>query len=280
MTEDKSTQIIEKAKSLGASLAGIASVDLVKKSPSYEFHKKIHKGIDGVGPSQGYGEVNEIKWQENAKSALVIAVSHPLDKPELDWFVESGNTPGNWLLQKINQELSPWIEEKYGIKTHPINYWLWEGGIYLKDVAVLSGLGCIGKNNLIITPDLGPRVRFRAMLLEDDLTPTGPIDFDPCDSCEEFCRKVCPQHAFDEVVLSPDATGMSNLPGRDGSFSRPKCAIRSSVDQESSGITISDPIEFWSEKNAIQGREMEGSYQTQKYIIFCRRCEFACPVGA
>jgi epoxyqueuosine reductase len=276
MRQDKSTQIIEKAKSLGASMAGIASVNLGKTSPSHKLHEKIRMGKDDLGSSMSMTDLNEIKWPENAMSVLVIAVSHPLSKPELDWFLESGNTPGNWLLQKINRELSVWIEEKYGIKTHKMPYWIQEGGVYLKDLAALSGLGCIGKNNLLITPELGPRVRFRAMLLEDKLTPTGPIDFDPCEGCEEFCRKVCPLNVFDEVVVSQSETGISSLPGRDGCFSRVKCFIRSGRNVEDSGITVYE--DFWSEMKS-SGRKMEGTYQTQKHIIFCRRCELACTAG-
>jgi epoxyqueuosine reductase len=287
MTEDKSTQIIEKAKSFGASLAGIASVDLVKTSPSYELHEKILKDIDGIGFSMGITEISkektefgstagitdikEIKWPENAKSALVIALSHPLEKPQLDWYLESGFIPGNWYLEEINRKLTAWIEEKYGIKTHHVNYWIGQGGMYLKDSAVLSGLGCIGKNNLLITPEFGPRVRFRSMLLDEELTPTGPIDFNPCDGCEEFCRKLCPQNAFDEIVLSSDKTEMSPLPARNGSFSRPKCSIQSGLDVQGGGFTMGA---------AKPGQKMEGTYQTKKYMIWCRRCELACPVGA
>jgi epoxyqueuosine reductase len=76
------------------------------------------------------------------------------------------------------------------------------GGIFLKDAAVLVGLGCIGRNNLLLTPELGSKVRLLAMLLEAELAPTGPIDFYPCEGCEEFCRKACPQNAFGETVFS------------------------------------------------------------------------------
>ena len=146
---------------------------------------------------------------------------------------------------EIKRKLRVWIEETYGIKTHHVNYWIGEGGMYLKDAAVLSGLGCIGKNNLVITPEFGPRVRFRAMLIDEELTPTGPIDFDPCNGCDEYCHKVCGVDAFSETVISADNTGMSNLPGRNGCFSRVKCYKRSDFDVEASGIAIYE--DFWSE---------------------------------
>ncbi|MBW1856442.1 MAG: epoxyqueuosine reductase [Deltaproteobacteria bacterium] len=277
MTQDIGTQIIEKAKSLGASLAGIASVNEIKKSPSYEFHEKVLTGNGGVGPDQGYTNFYGIKWPENAKSALVIALSHPHDKPELDWFLESRILPGNKILMDINRELAAWIKEKFGIKTHWVNYWIWEGGMYLKDLAVLSGFGRIGKNNLLITPEYGPRVRLRTMLIDEELTPTSPIDFDPCEDCEEFCHNVCPQNAFDNAVISPEKMGMATLPSRGGNYSRAKCAIRSDLNLQESGIKTTEG--FWSENRAVLDEETAGTFQTQKYIMFCRRCEFACPVG-
>jgi len=39
MTSDTGVQIIDKAKEMGASMAGIANVELLKKSPSHEIKK-------------------------------------------------------------------------------------------------------------------------------------------------------------------------------------------------------------------------------------------------
>ena len=119
MTSDRGAQIIEKAKEMGAAIAGIASVEFLKKSPSHEILSKFGTEIDGVHSFEGMIEgFNEIKWPAKAKSALVIAFSHPQDKPELDWTYASGNTPGNRILQRINRELAAWIEETLYIKTH------------------------------------------------------------------------------------------------------------------------------------------------------------------
>ena len=226
MTSDTGAQIIDKAKEMGASMAGIANVELLKKSPSHEIIKKLGMEIDGINPFREICDFDEIKWPAEAGSALVIAVSHPQNQPELDWWIGLKGTIGNSELIRINRELSAWIEETFNIKTHKLPYFIEKGGIYLKDTAVLAGLGCIGKNNILVTPELGPRVRLRALLLEEDLTPTGPIDFDPCDGCEEFCRKACPQNAFEKIVISSAETGLASLPGRSGCFSRSSCLNR------------------------------------------------------
>lgn len=278
MTSDRSAQIIEKAKEMGAAMAGIASVELLRKSPSHQILSKFGTKIEGVHSFEGMIEgFNEIKWPARVKSALVIAFPHPKDKPELDWTHPSGNTPGNQILQRINRELAEWIEGTLHIKTHKMPYWVEKGGIYLKDAAVLGGLGCIGRNNLLITPELGPRVRLRGMLLEAELTPTGPTTFDPCDGCEEFCRKACPQNAFDRIVLSPVETGMYTLPGRDGRFSRARCSIQMDKDVEDSDMAVGQGFLSGLDQSGV---EAEGISQTEGYIKWCRRCELACPAGS
>jgi epoxyqueuosine reductase len=270
MTLDRGAQIIEKAKELGVTMAGIASVELLKKSPSPELIRKIGMEVDEAGSNLGrwQDKFAEIKWPAKARSVLVIAVSHPQDKPELDEWNPGGGSPGNTMLVRINRELSAWIEETLGIKTHKLPYVVQYGGIYLKEAAVLGGLGCIGRNNLVITPEFGSRIRLRAMLLEDELTPTGPIDFDPCKGCEEFCRKACPTNAYEKNVFSSVETGMDSLPGRDGYYNRANCML---------GIIARDLI--------LDGIEdfncdIEEDPQIKEGIEYCRKCEFACPVGS
>ena len=86
MTSDTGAQIIDKAKEMGASMAGIANVEILKKSPSHEIIKKLSMEIDGVNPYREICDFDEIKWPAEARSALVIAVSHPQDTPKLDWW--------------------------------------------------------------------------------------------------------------------------------------------------------------------------------------------------
>ncbi len=270
MTLDRGAQIIEKAKELGATMAGIASVELLKKAPSPELIRKIGMEVDKIRSNLGRwkDKFAEIKWPAKARSALVIALSHPEDKSELDDWNPGGGSPGNNILVRINRELSVWIEETLGIKTHKLPYSIEYGGIFLKEAAVLGGLGCIGRNNLVITPEFGSRIRLRAMLLEDELTPTGPIDFDPCNGCEEFCRKACPTNAYEKNVFSSVETGMDSLPGRDGYYNRANCMF---------GIIARDLI--------LDGIEdfncdIEEESEIQEGIRYCRKCEFACPGGS
>jgi epoxyqueuosine reductase len=256
-------RIVEKAKSLGASLAGVASVDLLKQSPSHQIYPKMEHNA-GVGSRESAQGIRpgEVAWPNDAKSAVVIAVEHNEDRPDLDWWYGKKSPPGNRILIKINQTLSAWIEEIFQITTHKLPYHIEKGGIFLKDSAVVAGMGCIGKNNILVTPEFGPRVRLRALLLDQEIAPTGPTDFDPCDGCDEPCRQACPQRAFDKQIFSPVEMGLGQLPGRSGCFSRPTCNQQMQADIDA----------------AVEDIDPE-SGQMEKIIKYCRRCELACPVG-
>lgn len=246
--------ILAQARALGASLAGIASVERLKTAPSFTMGPKMPPVGDGIGtraarlPGTIQGEAT---WPENARSVLVIALSHPEDQPDMDWWFGPKMPTGNRKLLNIINEMGPWIEDQFQIETVHLPYHVEKGGTYLKDAGVMAGLGCVGKNNLLVTPQFGPRVRLRAMLLSQVLPPTGPIDFDPCVGCGEFCRIHCPQSNFETLYLRAEEYGQEILPGRDGRFSRPGCTVQMAKDEEG------DP----------------------PLIKYCRACELSCPVG-
>jgi len=261
---DITSQIIEKASEFGASLAGIANVEAVKRSPSHLLYGKL-KEDKTVGNIET-GETNpwEIVWPENAKSVIVIAVWHPEKEPELDWWRDgyTGGTHGNRILMSINSKLSEWMEAEKGIASTQLPYHIEHGGIFLKDAAVMAGLGCIGKNNMVVTPQYGPRVRLRAMLTDVVLPGTGPIDFDPCEECGMPCQSVCPQEAFQNKIYLEKQFGLAMLPARTGVYSRNLCNVQIERDDENS------------EKIVVERPDEPG-----KLVKYCRRCELACPVG-
>jgi len=264
--------ILGKAKELGADIAGIAAVESLKRSPSSRFLEAVGAKADGVYWDPGERDLERIDWPSGAQSALVVGVSHPETAPQLDyWSHTKGGTPGNRILMEINRGLSLWIEETFGFQTHRMPYGVTDGGIYLKDAAVFAGLGCIGLNNLLITPDYGSRIRLRALLIDARLPPTGPIAYDPCGSCGEFCRKACPQGAFENQVYVAAGTGLMQLPGRNGDFSRARCKIKMGLDVDASESRPKD--------TTLLPNGKEGKDGMKRQVIYCRQCEIACPVG-
>lgn len=262
-TSNISIQIMNKAISLGASTAGIASVAALKQSPSYEIYEKI-KPYEGVGSYEPSGKAGPgmVEWPPEARSAVVITLAHQENKPQLDWWDGNKGTEGNRILITIGEALAQWVKDTFNINTRHLSYHIEQGGIFIKDAAVMAGLGCMGKNNLVITPEFGPRVRFRALLLDTELGPTDPKTFNPCEECNAPCRQVCPQDALSNTIYSPRELEMENLPGRNGCYSRGACNIQMEQDIEAAKV-LSPSVD-------------KGTGMVVKY---CRRCELECPVG-
>jgi epoxyqueuosine reductase len=109
---------------------------------------------------------------------------------------------------------------------------------------VLAGLGVMGANNLLITPQYGPRIRLRGLLLEEDLPTTQALPFSPCETCDRRCWQACPQQAF-----------------RSDTYDRSGCRAQMRKDE-------------------LNRRAVEtAQWGWITYVKYCRACELACPVG-
>jgi len=259
-----SSAILKKSKALGASLCGFASVNKLKKAPSFTFSPKMPNAGKGIGTRvANLGlKPGEVAWPENAKTVLVIAVEHPEDQPEMDWWFGRLDPPGNRVLASVVEELCTWITATYGIGTFHLPYHVDKGGIYLTDAAVLAGLGCIGRNNILVTPEFGPRVRLRALILDVELPSTGPTSFDPCSSCDDLCREACPRNTFGGKIYFHQDYDQDVLPGRDGTYCRPICNGQMEEDN-----------------TVAKEQTVDGFDQPVRVIKYCRKCELSCPVG-
>ena len=138
----------------------------------------------------------------------------------------------------------------------------------------------------MITPEYGPRIRFRALLLNRDAKSTGPRDFNPCENCSQPCRKACPIKAFKNTIYSAKALGQSILPGINGTYDRVSCNIKMEKDIDEAATMISANEKQQQEVRQLIN-EFEKSHiktpngdQNFNYCVrYCRKCELSCPVG-
>jgi len=259
-----SIQIINLALKYGASLAGIVNIQDLKKSPSHTISGVIPR-FDGVGTKKIEGKKQgHVQWPDKIRSAIVIAVAHPAEKPDYDWWINGlkGGTKGNIRLISVFSKLADWLDTEKQIHCVKLPYHIETGGVFMKDSAVLGGLGCIGKNNMLISPEFGPKIRLRVMLIDVDLPSTGMSDFDPCADCKEYCRKACPQKAFEKKIYSEEKSKQVEMPGRTGVYDRIPCNVQMEKDIKKARTV-----------------EIEGSKISGYEVRYCRRCELACPVG-
>lgn len=218
-------EAIERALALGASVAGFVPARLLRDCPSAQ--------------AEGYRG-----WDTFVGSVIVLGLYHDPAMPEMDYWEEGRSTPGDRMLRGMTTAIAGWLSEEYGRAARDIPYQIDAGGIFLKDAAALAGLGCIGRNNLVIVPGFGPRVRFRGLWadLNVEATALTSLPF-PCGGCPRPCETACPQQAL---------TG--------GKYSRQRCLRRMDADR------------------------MEAAAQKQKSgqdqpVDHCRTCDLVCPAG-
>ena len=73
------------------------------------------------------------------------------------------------------------------------------GYISLKHAAEIAGLGVIGKNYLLTSPQYGNLLWFSAVLTDAELMPDEKVQFTMCGNCNK-CVEVCPAGALDDLA--------------------------------------------------------------------------------
>lgn len=82
-------------------------------------------------------------------------------------------------------------------------------------LAIDAGLGELGRNGLLLTPEYGPRQRLCKVLTDLPLVPDQPVDFGAASYCETCfaCAKSCPAKAIRREERTTEVTSISNRPG-------------------------------------------------------------------
>ena len=183
-----------------------------------ELERLALEGVDkfGVASAEAFdgapAGAHPTDLMPQCKSVIVFAIKH------LDVFATSCNLACQAYTQDItNREtlhqayrISRFLE-KHGFQAFPIvaSVCMWPfvdeegvaGRISLRHAAQLAGLGGIGWNAMLITPEFGPRVQLGGILTDAELPPSAMLSENPCTGCE-ICIAECPANAL-EAPMSP-----------------------------------------------------------------------------
>ena len=185
-------KIKQKTLSLGADLVGIASPRAMEK------YEDQYEWIEKILPPPG---TNAIIVAGIRIPSSVLETSR--ENPRIAQF----STQGLYAkLIQIAQDLSLFLDDlgyrSAAIPTHlPVP--MTAKGLGLKaevshrHTALEAGLGNLGVNGLLITPEFGPRVRFVSILTDAPLAADKPYAERPCNDCMK-CVKACPVQAIGE----------------------------------------------------------------------------------
>jgi epoxyqueuosine reductase len=182
--------------------------------------KRICAGLDiplvGFAPAGRWNEPPFEPWVPEdfrpqsifPETNTVIVIGLPVSLPILEtapsiWYHELYRTV-NALLDQAGYRIasvltaeghpSVWIpRDGYGsisvLRERPVAFFSH------RHAALLAGLGNFGVNNMLLTPDFGPRVRFASILTAAEIEPDPVIERPLCTKCMR-CVKACPVHAL------------------------------------------------------------------------------------
>ena len=90
-----------------------------------------------------------------------------------------------------------------------------------RHAAMLAGLGTFGVNNIVLTREYGPRVRFASLFTDALIDHDHPIEEELCIECG-LCKKKCPAEAIgggtypDDIIDKDSCTDRTSVLSRKG----------------------------------------------------------------
>jgi|UniRef100_A0A7V3PTN9 epoxyqueuosine reductase len=163
----------------------------------------------------GIAEISKIKTDDLllpkeiiSRLPYAISLALPLSKPVLDLLTDHPDLlyehhyrQLNFALDRIALDITLYLQNNgYAALPIPASQVIdWEnqrGHLSHKRIAIGAGLGWLGRNNLLVTPEYGAQVRLVTILTDLELEPGTPLNQD-CGQCRR-CLDVCPANAIRE----------------------------------------------------------------------------------
>ena len=109
----------------------------------------------------------------------------------------------NYFLDRLALGVTQFIQNRDGNglpipSSQTIDWEKQRGHLSHKEVAQQAGLGWMGRNNLLVNPEFGSRIRLVTVLTDFSLPCDKPIE-DGCGDCKD-CLGICPAEAIKERV--------------------------------------------------------------------------------
>ncbi|MEE8583901.1 MAG: hypothetical protein V3T83_03520 [Acidobacteriota bacterium] len=160
-----------------------------------------------------------------------------------------------------------------------------QGSPLLRAAAVQAGLGTLGLNGMLLTPEFGPRVYLGGVLTEADVPPGRPLQEELCPGLEEcgLCAAACPADAI--VRRAKRGTALSSYRRLDSDAcvqtSQPLGLSRFKQHLDEVYRLKHDPEQMW----PLAGGRVTGALWQEMIMVKegvftgCSTCLDVCPVG-
>jgi epoxyqueuosine reductase len=180
--EDENRKNLKKlAHDIGLNLFGVA--DVTEAREEFSLDRAVRRQFD-FGISLGKRLIRSV-LEEIKDSPTALYLHHYRQL--------------NYFLDRTAFQVSSFIQEA-GYRALPIpasQIIDWDNQlahVSHKRVAFLAGLGWLGRNNLVVTPEFGSQVRLVTVLTDMPLAPDKPVELD-CGTCTQ-CLSFCPAQAI------------------------------------------------------------------------------------
>lgn len=177
---------------LGADLCGIANVDRFKDAPSGFHPKDIYKDCQSVivfakSMPKGLAYVNpRILYMKATDTNL-----NELDRMSCLASLEIEKLGGTCVPVPSDSPYDYWDKEKMEGR----------GLLSMRHAALLTGIGSMGKNTLIINKQYGNMINMGAILTNFDLQ-SDPLSEEMCIAGCHLCLDNCPQNALNGLTVN------------------------------------------------------------------------------
>ena len=212
--ENLTSDVIRWLKDNGASVVGIADVERFEGAPRGHHPLELVRNARAV-ITFGVALLHHVlHWEEHLVNSELVPPEHRKDLLQNYLYQQTGYNIVNDLLNRLALRVSNFLEsqgypslffpatygsdvEQFIKRTIPSEWGLFSQ----RHAAVRAGLGEFGLNNVVVTPQYGPRIRFNSVITEAELTPSPLLGKKVClgESCS-ICLEKCPG----AISLRPD----------------------------------------------------------------------------
>jgi epoxyqueuosine reductase len=266
-----SDAVKEKAKSLGADLVGIADGALMDQFPPNPDNPRTPSHITEIDGARVIVLAKRISfatsrlpaWNDQHKfygDELLISALEELALDLVFWLEDNG-VPG---LMVPYHHVDPlkFIKGEDTQATHPLS---------AEHAAVEAGLGTLGLNHQLITPEYGPRVILGLVMTSADIEPDQKIDDALCLGPEcGRCLAACPA----------DAVQHWDRDWKRCDGFRSPFGFEFMSDYLTDILTEEDQLQQIAKLRGMESSEIfQAMLRGSGIITGCRRCADVCPVG-